>query len=128
MVFYLQTFSKQFASDQLKSYSVSTGLVHIKTIAVFITRVQWTWQKPCSAKYVVGNASNNSFTFPRSSGKYSLHSIQKFDHSCVCDITRASSSLYMSMKRSWMMESHSLTIVSWRKGISASNFVRNVNL
>ena len=38
--------------------------------------------KICSTTYVAGNTnSNNSFTFPRNSGKCSLHLIQKPDHS-----------------------------------------------
>jgi len=46
----------EMCGSELKSYSVSTGLVHVKTIAVFITGVwQPTWQKHCSAEYVVGN-------------------------------------------------------------------------
>jgi len=36
-------------------------LVHVKETAVFVTHMQWTaCQKPCSAKNVVGNASNNT--------------------------------------------------------------------
>jgi len=32
----------------------------------------------------------------------------------------------MSMRRFWIVESHLLMLVSWRKGISSSNFLRNV--
>jgi len=38
--------------------------------------------KPCSGKYVVGNSSSNNLTFPQTSGKRSLHLIQKSDHPC----------------------------------------------
>ena len=39
--------------------------------------------KPCSAICVVGNVSSNkTLTFPQTSGKCSLHLIQKFDHPC----------------------------------------------
>ena len=66
MVFICEIFQSSLQVGQLKSYGASIGLVHIKMIAVFITRVQCSsWQKPCSAKYVVGNAGNNSFTFTR---------------------------------------------------------------
>jgi len=44
----------------------------------------------------------------------------------VCMIARASSSLWMSMRHFWMVESHSLVLVSWHKAISLSNFLRNV--
>jgi len=65
---------------QLKSYGVSTGLIHVKTIAVFITHVQY-WVETCSATYVVGNFIGNiSLTFPKTSGKRSLHLIQTSDH------------------------------------------------
>jgi len=39
-----------------------------------------TRQKPCLAKYVVGNPGINNFNFPQSSGKRSLHLIQKLNH------------------------------------------------
>jgi len=40
MVFICQLLQSSLQVDQLKSYGVTTGLVHAKTIAVFITRVQ----------------------------------------------------------------------------------------
>jgi len=79
-----------------------------------------TWQKSCSEKYVVGNDRNKSFTFPLTSGKRSLHLIQKFHHPCVWNITRTSLSLWMSMRRSWMVQPHSLT--SWQKAVSPGTF------
>jgi len=49
---YLQDFSKQVASW---SYGLSTGLVHVKTSAVFNTYCMCsTWLKPCSVIYVMG--------------------------------------------------------------------------
>jgi len=61
-----------------------------------LSRVCNTGQKPCSAKCVVGKASNNSFTFTQSFGKRSLPLIQTFDLPSVRNITTASSSLWMS--------------------------------
>jgi len=60
------------------------SLVGVETIAVFARHVQWNaWPKLYSATWVVGNASyNNSFTIIQSSGKRSLHLLQKSDHSC----------------------------------------------
>jgi len=48
----------------------------------FIFRMCSTWLKPCSAAYVMGtrSSSNNSVTLPQTSGKPSLHLIQKSDH------------------------------------------------
>jgi len=37
----------------------------------------------------------------------------------------ASSSIWISMRLSWMVESHSLMLVSWQKGISPSHALRN---
>jgi len=51
---------------------------------------------------------------------------QKFGHPCVWNITGTSSSLWMWMRRSWMVVSYSLILVSWRKGISPSNFRRDL--
>jgi len=48
-------------------------IVHVKTTAVFIMRVQQYLVKSILTTYVVRNASNDSFTFPQSSGKRSLH-------------------------------------------------------
>ena len=87
-----------------------------------------TWQKPCSAKYIVGNTSNNSFNSPQSSGKRSLPAtlIQKSDYPCAWNIAWASSSLWMSVRHFWMVESHSLMLASWQKSISPSSFLHNV--
>jgi len=71
MLFVCKLFQSSLQVGQLK-YGISTGLVHVKTIAVFLV-VCSTRQHPCSAKYVVGNASNYSFNSPQSSGKRSLH-------------------------------------------------------
>jgi len=38
---YLQVFQSRLQIGQRKSYGVSTGLVHVKTIAVSITHVQY---------------------------------------------------------------------------------------
>jgi len=38
---YVQAFSKQVASWSAKSYGVSPSVVHVKTIAIFITHVQY---------------------------------------------------------------------------------------
>jgi len=77
--FYLQVFRSRLQVVQ-KSYSVSTGLVHVKMIAVFITHVQYLVET-CSAACFVGNFSNNiSLTFPKTSGKRSMHLIQTPDH------------------------------------------------
>jgi len=51
-------------------------IVHVKTIAVFIIRVQYL-AETLLRKYVVENANNNSFIFPQTSGKRSLHLIQR---------------------------------------------------
>jgi len=73
--FYLQVLQSRLQIGQLKSYGVSTGLVLVKTIAVFITHVQYLVET-CSRTYFVGNfGSNISFTFPKTSGKRSLHLI-----------------------------------------------------
>ena len=78
--FYLQVFQSRLQIGQLKSYGVSTGLIHIKTIAVFITHVQYLVET-CSGTYFVGNFSSNiRLTFPKTSGKRSLHLIQTSDH------------------------------------------------
>ena len=51
-----------------------------KTIAVFITHVQY-FVETCSATYLVGNFSSNiSLTFPKTSGKGSLHLIGTSDY------------------------------------------------
>ena len=105
-----------------KSYGVSTGFVHVTTIVVFIMRVQAYLAKTLLSKNAVGNTSNN-FTFPQSSGKRSLHLIQKLNQPFVRNIARVTSSLWMSMRRSWMVESQSLMLVSWQNGISPSNFL-----
>jgi len=47
-LFICKLFTKQVGQN--KSYGVSTGLVHVKTIAVFIT---YFWLKPCSATYAM---------------------------------------------------------------------------
>jgi len=39
MMFICKFFQSSSQAGRLKSYSVTTGLVHVKTIAVFITRV-----------------------------------------------------------------------------------------
>jgi len=85
----------------------------------FLLRMCSAWQKPCSATYVMANVSNNSFTSPQSSGKRSLHLIQKSDHPCVWNITGTSSSLWMWIRRFWMVELHSLMLASWQKAISS---------
>jgi len=47
----------------------------------------------------MGNVCNNSFTFLLSSGKRSLQLTPKFDHPLVWNMARASSSLWMPMRR-----------------------------
>jgi len=67
---------------QVKSYGVSNGLVHVKTLAIFITHVQYLL-KPCSATYILVNTSNNnSLNFPQTSTKRSLHLMHNCDHAC----------------------------------------------
>ena len=41
MMFICKLFQSRLQVGQFKSYDVSTGLVHVKTIAVFITHVQY---------------------------------------------------------------------------------------
>jgi len=41
MVFICNLFQRNLQVGQLKSHGVSTGLVHVKMIAVFITNVQY---------------------------------------------------------------------------------------
>jgi len=41
MVFICKLFQSNLQAGQLKSYGISTGLVHVKMIAVFITNVQY---------------------------------------------------------------------------------------
>jgi len=41
MLFICKLFQSSLQVGQLKFYGVSTGLVHVKTIAVFITHVQY---------------------------------------------------------------------------------------
>jgi len=41
MVFICKLFQRSLQVGQLKSYGVSSGLVHVKTIEVFITVVQY---------------------------------------------------------------------------------------
>jgi len=41
MVFICKLFESNLQVGKLKSYGVSTGLVHVKMIAVFITNVQY---------------------------------------------------------------------------------------
>jgi len=41
MMFISKLFQSRLQVGQFKSYDVSTGLVHVKTIAVFITHVQY---------------------------------------------------------------------------------------
>ena len=78
--FYLQVFRSMLQVGQLKSNGVSTGLVNVKTIVVFITHVQYLVET-CSGTHFVGNFSSNvSLTFLKTSGKRSLHFIQIFDH------------------------------------------------
>ena len=61
LMFICKLFQSRLQAGQLKFYGVSTGLVHVKTIAVFITHVQYLVEI-----YVVGNASsNNSFILPK---------------------------------------------------------------
>ena len=82
MVFICMLFQCSLQVGQLKS-GVSTGLVRVKTIAVFVTRVQYLAETLLSIKKVVGNASNNNFNFRQSSGKRLLNLCQKFYHSCA---------------------------------------------
>jgi len=63
MVFICKLFQSRLQVGQFK-WSFP-DVAHIKAIAVLV-RVCSTWQKPCSGKYVVGNPSNISFTFPES--------------------------------------------------------------
>jgi len=74
------SFLSRLQIGQLKSSGISAGLIHLKTIAVFITHVQYLVES-CSETYFVGNfRSNISLTFPKTSGKRSLHLIQTSDH------------------------------------------------
>jgi len=41
MLFICKLFQSSLQVGQLRSYDVSTGLMHVKPIAVFITRVQY---------------------------------------------------------------------------------------
>jgi len=41
MVFICKSFQSSLEVGQLKSYGLSTGLAHVKTIAVFLTHVQY---------------------------------------------------------------------------------------
>jgi len=93
---------------------------------IYLLRVCSSWQKPCSAKYIVGKVSNNCLTFLQSSGNRPLLLIQKFDHPLIWNIARDSSSLWMSMARSWMVQSHSSMLASRQKAILPSNFLCNV--
>jgi len=55
---------------------------HVKTIAVFITHVQYLVET-CSTTYCARNFSSNiSLTFPKTSKKRVLHLIQMSDHPC----------------------------------------------
>jgi len=70
------------ASCKLASlYGFSTGLVHVKTIAVFIMHQQ-------TAETLLSNIrrgklrSEIGLTFPQTSGKRLLHLIQKSDYPC----------------------------------------------
>ena len=126
MLLICKLFQSRLRVGQLKLYGISPIL--------FMSRRLWyllcvcsTWQKPCSGNYVVGNAMSNSFTFPQSSRKRSLHFLQKCDHPCAWNITQASSLLWLLMRCSWIVESHSLIWVSWQKAISPGNFQHNVN-
>jgi len=108
------------------------GLVHVKTIAsLFIAHVHLcsARMRPCSAIYIVGNASSNiSFTFHQSSGKRLLQFTQKCDdQSCEWNIVRVPSLLWMSMRRSWMV-SHSLILVHFTQSLpTQSNFQRDLH-
>jgi len=127
MVFICKLFQSRLEAGQLQvvwrfqwSYSCQDDC------GICYTCAEPTWLKPCFASHVVGNVSNNSFTFPQSSGKCSLLFVQKSDHPCVWNTTRASSSVCMSMRRSWMVEAHSLMLVCWQKGIGPNNSLCNV--
>jgi len=85
MVFICKLFQSRLQVSQFKWRF--TDLVHVKAIAIFITRVQHLVET-CSGKYIVGNPSNISFTFPQSSEKRSLHLIQKFAHPYIWKIIR----------------------------------------
>jgi len=67
---------------QLKPYGVSLGLIHVKTIAVFTARVQYLTEALLRKIRRGNSGSNNNLTFPQTSGKRSLHLIQKSDHPC----------------------------------------------
>jgi len=74
------SFQSRLQIGQLQSYSVSTGLVHVMTIVVFITHVQYLVET-CSATYFMGNFSINiSLSFPKTSRNRSLHLVETSHH------------------------------------------------
>jgi len=70
-------FLKQVAIGKLQSYSISAGLVRVKTIAVFIMHVQYLVET-YSATYFVGNfSSNTTLKFPHASEKFNQYKYHK---------------------------------------------------
>jgi len=58
------SFSKAVRKLVVLSLTASPPVLFMSRRLGYLLRVCSIWQKICSAKHVVGNASNNSFTFP----------------------------------------------------------------
>ena len=71
------SFWSRLQIGKLQSYSISTGLVRVKTIAVFIMHVQYLVET-YSATYFVGNfSSNTTLKFPHASEKFNQYKYHK---------------------------------------------------
>ena len=89
------------ASFFKKSYGVFPILFMSRRLR-YLLRVYSTWQKPCSGKYVVGNASNSRFAFLQSFGR--VHCIWFNNTDCITALDVD--------ETSWMVKSHSLVLVA----------------
>jgi len=63
MVFICKLFQSRLQVGQYESYGVSPVLFMSRRLR-YLLRVCSTWQRPCSEKYIVGNAIN-SLLFPK---------------------------------------------------------------
>jgi len=92
----------------------------------YLLRMCSTWLKPCSAIYFVGNSSSiKSLTYPQTSGKRSLHLIQKVWPSVLIKYGHGFIVALEFDEKFLEVESQSLMLVNWQKGNLSSHFLRN---
>jgi len=116
--------------DQLKSYGISPGRVHVKMSRRlrYLLRMSLSsiWLKPCPATCCTSWETPLviiAFTFPKNSGKRSLHLITKSDHPCEWNSTGYIVAL--NVDETFLGGGIAFAIVIWQTGISPSHFLPN---